>query len=901
VQDLQGPEGYQYGGVYRSTDAGETWTRINSVNPRPMYYSQIRVDPVDENNIYVLGTSLYKSSDGGVTFTGDGHGNEVHVDHHAMWIDPRDSRHIILGNDGGVYVTHDRMQTWDHHNHFAIGQFYHVGVDATPDYKIYGGLQDNGSWGGPRRSRYGSTINSDWFRIGGGDGFICLVDPEDPDQLYAESQNGAMSRFNLRTGERGSIRPQPPQGVRYRFNWKTPFILSPHNSRIHFSAGNYVFRSYNRGTAVEAISPEITNTNQGSGSAIAESPVRAGVLYVGTTDGALWVTQNGGQDWQPIYHVPVASDAETPAEQPEGEGEGEAQSDEAATEQKATEQKATEQAATEQKAMTQQQAAVQQGDVKETDVKETDVKEAKEQGAEEKTAAEQAAAKPPVDPLTGLWDGRFSTSDGEIAGEFEMELTLDVAGKVLGQMSSDEGSLTMTDGSFDREKGQLQFTIETPLGPIQPLFELKDQELTARLPLPTGSVLTITATKRPPVRPLVPTALNLAQETAETKPQETAETAAQTTAAEAKPQETAAPDDPAAKPAAEEPKPGSLASFMPGPRWVSSIEASRFAPGRCYITLDGHRSNDDQVYVFATEDYGQTWRSLRSNLPVTAGIAWVIREDLVNQNVLYLGCELSTWVSIDRGQSWSKFSTLPTVAVHELAQHPTSGELIAGTHGRSIWVLDVTAIRQMSTEGLAKPVNLLRPNQVIRWRSLPERGSNTTRQFSARTPAKGAEIFYTLERQAGAAVVVVKNITGRELYRAEAPTAAGLNRVDWNLRSSGPPAGGPRPGGGQAGGRGRPGGAPLANGVYLVELIVDGETVAETLSILGDPDYPTSPIGRGEEEESSDFDFGFIDEDGEQADGEAAEESAERSIGNTPQLSFDDQGSLGGMAAAMGF
>ena len=142
-----------------------------------------------------------------------------------------------------------------------------------------------------------------------------MVDPEDPDQLYAESQNGAMSRFNLRTGERGSIRPQAPQGVRYRFNWKTPFILSPHNSRIHYSAGNYVFRSYNRGTAVEAISPEITNTNQGSGSAIAESPVRAGVLYVGTTDGALWVTQNGGQTWEPIFHVPAPAEpaAETPA------------------------------------------------------------------------------------------------------------------------------------------------------------------------------------------------------------------------------------------------------------------------------------------------------------------------------------------------------------------------------------------------------------------------------------------------------------------------------------------------------------------------------------------------------------------------------------------------------------
>ncbi len=847
VQDLQGPEGYQYGGVYRSTDAGETWTRINSVNPRPMYYSQVRVDPMDEQNIYVLGTSLYKSSDGGVTFTGDGHGGEVHVDHHAMWIDPKDSRHIILGNDGGIYVTHDRMRTWDHHNHFAIGQFYHIGVDSTPDYKIYGGLQDNGSWGGPRRSRYGSIINSDWFRIGGGDGFVCLVDPEDPDQLYAESQNGAMSRFNLRTGERGSIRPQAPQGVRYRFNWKTPFILSPHNSRIHYSAGNYVFRSFNRGTAVEAISPEITNTNQGSGSAIAESPVRAGVLYVGTTDGALWVTQNGGQTWEPIFHVPAPAEpaAETPATDKAAE-------DAVKTETTQAETGAAEEAKAE--------------EAKSEEVKSEEMKA--EEGKVEETKTEEAKTEEvqTTDPLTGEWDGRFSTSDGAIAGEFELTLTLAASGEVLGRISSDDGALDMSDGAFNREKSELRFTIETPMGPIQPLFELKDNQLTARVPLPTGEVLTISATKRPPVRSLVRTSLDPAQETAAAATQETAAAAQEATPAAA--QESTAE---AAKPA-----PGSLASFMPGPRWVSSIEASRFAAGRCYITLDGHRSNDDQIYVFATEDFGKTWRSLRANLPATAGIAWVIREDIANQDVLYLGCEMSTWVSIDRGLSWTKFSTLPTVAVHELAQHPTSGELIAGTHGRSIWVLDVTSLRQMTAEGVARAANMLRPNQVIRWRSLPERGSNTTREFQARTPSKGAEIFYTLARPATAAVLVVSDIRGREIYRAEVPTTEGLNRFEWNLRPTPPPA---RAGAGNAARfRGRAGGGAVPNGTYLVQLIVDGETLSETLTISGDPDYPAAPTGRGEEEaEVTD------EEDGEKEERDG--ESDER--GESDELSGD--------------
>lgn len=931
VQDLQGPEGYQYGGVYRSTDAGSTWTRINSVNPRPMYYSQVRVDPTDEKNLYVLGTSLYKSSDGGVTFTGDGHGNEVHVDHHAMWIDPKDSRHIILGNDGGVYITHDRMKTWDHHNHFAIGQFYHIGIDNTPDYKVYGGLQDNGSWGGPRRSRNGATLNSDWFRIGGGDGFICLVDAEDPDQLYAESQNGAMSRFNMRTGERGSIRPQPPQGVSYRFNWKTPFVLSPHNSRIHYSAGNYVFRSYNRGTAIEAISPDITNSNEGSGSAISESPARAGVLYAGTTDGALWVTQNGGQTWEPIFHVPKAApkaDADpanaaaanaAPAVTPPPTETAPAASGETppATKPEANAAEAP-RAPRRPRTPGSSRRPTRPTDPAAAEAKAEEAK-AEEAKAEESKAEEGKADENKVeegtksDILSGTWEGQFSTSGGEISGEFEMSVTLDDAGVVTGRLNSEEGTLDMIDAQFDREKQTLKFTIETPFGPIQPEFQIKDQEMSAQLPLPNGETLTISAKKRPPARPMVLTALlsefatandqepaaaatapvqeaapaqppasPATQETAPaaatpaTQPSATAESAPITPPAQATPaQETPAQESPAQEtPAQETPAqqpapaaaPGSLASLVPGPRWVSSIEASRYAAGRCYITLDGHRSNDDEIYVFASEDFGKTWKSLKANLPATAGIAWVIREDIVNQNILYLGCECSTWVSVDRGLSWSKFSSLPTVAVHEFAQHPTSGELLAGTHGRSIWVVDVTPLRQLTAEGVAKTANLLKPNQVTRWRSMPERGSNTTREFQARTPSKAAEIYFTLARPVGSAVVVVKDIRGREMFRTEAPTTAGLNKVDWNLRTGPTAATGPRPGGpGGPAGAGGPGGAGrggagfagrgqgmAALGTYLVELTVDGETYTETITIVGDPNYPTPPSGRSEEEEQVD-------------------------------------------------
>src|SRR5262249_20662271 len=142
VQDEQGADGYQYGGVYRSTDGGESWTRINTINPRPMYFSEIRVDPSDDQILWVLGVSLSRSTDGGKTFRTSGRG--VHADQHAMWIDPKDGRHMLVGCDGGTYVTYDRGANWDHLNHAAIGQFYHVALDTRPNYRVYGGLQDNG-------------------------------------------------------------------------------------------------------------------------------------------------------------------------------------------------------------------------------------------------------------------------------------------------------------------------------------------------------------------------------------------------------------------------------------------------------------------------------------------------------------------------------------------------------------------------------------------------------------------------------------------------------------------------------------------------------------------------------------------------------------------------------------
>jgi photosystem II stability/assembly factor-like uncharacterized protein len=296
AQDRQGPEGYKTGGVYKSTDGGETWTRINSLNPRPMYFSQIRVDPNDDKYLYILGINFHRSDDGGKTFRGDG-GRSVHADGHALWIDPRDGRHQILGCDGGLYATYDRQNQWDQLNHVAIGQFYHVALDTKKPYNVYGGLQDNGTWGGPSFSRTGGAVNENWINIGGGDGFKCQVDQNNPDEIYWTSQNGNMGRRNLRTGETASIRPVREPGKEYRFNWNTPFILSSHNSRIFYAAGNHVFRSLDRGSNLRSISPTIVRTDQGTATALAESPRNPDVFYVGTDDGLLWGTKDGGKNW----------------------------------------------------------------------------------------------------------------------------------------------------------------------------------------------------------------------------------------------------------------------------------------------------------------------------------------------------------------------------------------------------------------------------------------------------------------------------------------------------------------------------------------------------------------------------------------------------------------------------
>ena len=311
-------------GTYRSDDAGLTWRKMSSVNPRPMYFSQIRIDPNNDLRVYVLGVQLHISDDGGKTFIENG---TMHSDHHAMWINPKNSNHILDGNDGGVGISWDKGATWEGIYNMDLGQFYHVTYDMDTPYNVCGGLQDNYTWCGPSavRSRQG-IVNDDWFQIHGGDGFEAQIDPTNSRIIYAESQDGNVSRVDRLTNERKTIRPVPPRGeAPYRWNWNTPILMSPHDPSTIYVGANRVFKSTDRGQSWTAISGDLTEATDREGLSLmgqvakdftiakndgvqsygnivqlVESPKTAGVLYAGTDDGKVHMTKDAGKTWTDI-------------------------------------------------------------------------------------------------------------------------------------------------------------------------------------------------------------------------------------------------------------------------------------------------------------------------------------------------------------------------------------------------------------------------------------------------------------------------------------------------------------------------------------------------------------------------------------------------------------------------
>lgn len=546
------------GGVFRSEDEGQSWKQMSKTGG-DAYFSQIRIDPNNDSQIWVLEDELLHSSDGGKTFDSE-RGGDVHSDFHDFWIDPQNSDHIIAATDGGVWTSKDDGRSWDFVNTLPIGQVYQVDSGPGSPYQICAGLQDNGALCGPSRNRSAQGImNSDWHRVLTGDGFYTLIDRQNSNIIYTEAQEGKLVRLNLKSHEWASIAPHAKAGdPPYRFAWNSPLLLSSHDPQTIYYGGNILFRSTDRGDTWMAISPDLTtnvdrtklpimgklpdkNTqslNYGvlwfpCISAVAESPLDAAVLWVGTEDGNLQLTHDGGKSWHNL-----------------------------------------------------------------------------------------AAAKVGVPDRT----------------------------------------------------------------------------------------------------------------------------------------------------------------------WVSSIVASKYAPGVAYVTFDGHRNDDFHPYIFRTADYGQTWKAMVKGIPNDGGTVRVIREDPYNANLLFLGTEYGTYISFDQGQGWEKLGMgVPNVPVDDISIQLQEHDLILGTHGRSLWVMDnIRPLEVWEAGKRASHLELFDLAPATEWRIyIDDNGFEGQRAFRAPNPPDGAVIDYYLNEDVDKdheVRIVIRNGRDEMVRDLKGTGRAGVNRMEWDLR-----------------------------------------------------------------------------------------------------------------------
>ncbi|MBD3853904.1 MAG: glycosyl hydrolase, partial [Acidobacteria bacterium] len=319
------------GGVFRSTDRGESWSkRSDYVSGSPQYYNELVPDPKDKDRVYSMDTFLKVSLDGGKTFKRVGE-KKKHVDNHAMWIDPDNTEHFLIGCDGGIYDSYDGGASYRFFENLPITQFYRVSVDSSkPFYYVYGGTQDNNSMGGPSRTLNSSGIsNEDWFITVGGDGYETAIDPTNPNIVYSQWQYGGLIRYDRVSGEIVDIQPQEAPGeAADRWNWDSPLIISPHSPTRLYFASQRLYRSDDRGNSwkavslnlsrgidpnslpvfggiqsIDAVAKNMSTSNYGNIVSLSESPLVEGLIYVGTDDGLIQVTENGGQSWRTVDEV----------------------------------------------------------------------------------------------------------------------------------------------------------------------------------------------------------------------------------------------------------------------------------------------------------------------------------------------------------------------------------------------------------------------------------------------------------------------------------------------------------------------------------------------------------------------------------------------------------------------
>jgi len=512
--------------LYKSEDYGKSWAKVNVKDIDGMYFTygyyfgEVRVDPNDEDLVYIFGVPLLKSKDGGASFHRLDTVGNVHVDHHALWIDPADSKHLLLGNDGGLYISYDEGGNWLHMNNMSVGQFYTVSVDMEKPYNVYGGLQDNGVKMGSSRSVPNRTRK--WETISGGDGMFVIADPRDHHLVYSGSQFGYYARRNRATGERKSITPSDELGLpKLRWNWRTPVVMSTHNPDVLYMGAQRLFRSLDQGDSWQLLSSDLTydlpqsNVPFSTITEIDESTFQFGMVMVGTDDGRVWISKSAGIDnWQEI----------------------------------------------------------------------------------------------------------------------------------------------------------------------------------------TGG--------------------------------------------------------------------------LPEKKWVSSLALSDHDVERIYVALNGYREDDFETYVYASEDLGKTWTSLRSNLPSV--VVNEIYEDPVNEDLLYLGTDHGTYISMDRGEEWHLLNSIPNVSSYDMVVHPRENDLIVGTHGRSIYRIDVEPLQKISKNPTRA---MLLQTGDIRW---SQYWGKSVRNYSEPyIPTKVFEIWAVGDSTN--AILQITNEEDKLIREMQIDIQKGYNRIAWDL------------------------------------------------------------------------------------------------------------------------
>lgn len=510
--------------MYRSDDYGDTWKKMNSYDLDGVYFTygyyfgEVRVAPDNPDLTYIFGVPLLKSTNGGETYARIDTIGDVHVDHHALWIDPSDSKHILLGNDGGLYESYDEGANWRHINNMSVGQFYTVNVDMEKPYNVYGGLQDNGSLVGSSRSVPNRTEK--WERLFGGDGMFVSPDPRNSDIVYVGFQFGNYYRIDRDKGSYDRVAPAHDIGEDVlRFNWRTPLKLSEHNPDIVYMGSQRLHRSFDQGATWEAISPDLTkNLPQGNVpfstiSTFSESPLKFGLIYVGTDDGKVHMTRGG--DW------------------------------------------------------------------------------------------------------------------------------------------------------IDISKG------------------------------------------------------------------------------------------------------------LPEDRWVSSVVASPHDEGYVLVTMNGYRNDDFGTYIYASEDYGKTWKSLKANLPEV--VTNDLIQDPVNPNLLYLGTDHGTYISLNKGQSWELLKSIPNVAAYDLIVHPRDLELVVATHGRSMYVVDAKPLQAISgaTDTAVKLFELNDLRFSDNW------GTSRYPYVEPYNPKLGISYYVY---QSGTISLSVINESGETVRSWEVEAQKGFNKTNWDVK-----------------------------------------------------------------------------------------------------------------------